>query len=449
MNFSEIKARLIELDVQPSRSMGQNFLTDEESAKWIADQLNVMPDDCVVEVGPGTGALTEHIVGKCRKLILVEYDRRLAEGLMAKFADRDDVVVHHCDAVRFDVRSLYKERPVKFIGNLPYSCGGEIIRNFLSSPSPVTKAVLMLQHEVIERLAATPGNKNYGVFTLRTQAYWDVKSIKKLGPELFYPKPKIDSSVALLTPVDRASRPAFNSSVFDRVIRTGFSQRRKQLRKLIQPLLGDRDWSDVVLAVGSAESVRAEELSLSSWITLTNLLDTHPLKHTPQSADEVFDVVDDNDEIVGTATRGEVHEKGIKHRAVHVFLFDKKGNLLLQKRSHLKDVHPQSWDSSAAGHLDSGEDYATSAAREVVEETGLDGVELTEVGKLSPSEGTGWEFVTLFRGDYRGKPEFPASEVEAMMAFSLDEIRAWLAHSPQDFATGFIECFRLFEEQQG
>ncbi|QQL46143.1 16S rRNA (adenine(1518)-N(6)/adenine(1519)-N(6))-dimethyltransferase RsmA [Sulfuriroseicoccus oceanibius] len=449
MNLTQIKERLIELDVQPSRAMGQNFLHDENSARWIADQLNVSADDCVVEVGPGTGALTEHVVGKCRKLILVEFDRRLAEGLMERFADREDVVVHHCDAVRFDVRMLYKERPVKFIGNLPYSCGGEIIRNFLSSPSPIEKAVLMLQHEVIERLAATPGNKNYGVFTLRTQAYWNVQSIKKLGPELFHPRPKIDSSVALLTPIDRASRPAFNPSVFDRVIRTGFSQRRKQLRKLMQPLLDGRDWADVVAAIGSSESVRAEELPLSSWITLTNLFDPHPLKHNPQSAAEVFDVVDDNDEVIGTATRGEVHEKQLKHRAVHVFLFDKKGNLLLQKRSHLKDVHPQTWDSSAAGHLDSGEDYATSAAREVVEETGLEGVELQEVGKLPPSDATGWEFVTLFRGNYRGKPEFPASEVEAMLAFPLDEIRAWVERCSQDFATGFLECFRLFEEKEG
>jgi len=233
------------------------------------------------------------------------------------------------------------------------------------------------------------------------------------------------------------------------VIRTGFSQRRKQLRKLMQPLLDGRDWADVVAAIDAPEAVRGEELPLSSWITLTNLFDPHPLKHTPQSADEVFDVVDDNDEVIGTATRGEVHEKQLKHRAVHVFLFDKKGNLLLQKRSHLKDVHPRAWDSSAAGHLDSGEDYASSAAREVVEETGLEGVALEEVGKLAPSDATGWEFVTLFRGDYRGKPEFPASEVEAMLAFPLEEIRAWVERCPQDFATGFLECLRLFEEKQG
>ena len=335
MNLSEIKSRLLELDVVPSKSMGQNFLHDEDSAHWIVEQLNLSADDCVVEVGPGTGAMTEHIVGKCRKLILIEFDRRLAEGLKQKYAGRDDVVVYNEDAVQFDVRLLYKERPVKFVGNLPYSCGGEIMRNFLSSPSPMTKAVVMLQHEVIERLAATPGNKIYGVFTLRTQAFWEVRSIKKLGPDLFYPRPKIDSSVALLTRKDMAASPMYSHPLFDRMIRHGFSQRRKQLKGLLPELPEGRSWQELVEKIGASPTVRAEELSLDQWIAITNEYDDHPLAGHAQKASEIFDVVDDNDEVVRQETRGDVHANGWLHRAVHLFMFDKRGNLLLQKQDIL------------------------------------------------------------------------------------------------------------------
>ncbi len=446
MNLSEIKSRLLELDVVPSKSMGQNFLHDEESARWIADQLNISAEDCVVEVGPGTGAMTEHMVGKCRKLILIEFDRRLAEGLKQKYAERDDVEVYNEDAVQFDVRLLYKERPVKFVGNLPYSCGGEIMRNFLSSPSPVTKAVVMLQHEVIERLAATPGNKIYWVFTLRTQAFWEVKSIKKLGPDLFYPRPKIDSSVALLTRKNVTNRPTFSHPLFDRMIRHGFSQRRKQVKKLLPELPEGRSWEELVTEIGAPPTVRAEELSLDQWIGITNAYDDHPLAENPQKASEMFDVVDENDEVVRQETRGDVHANGWLHRAVHLFMFDKRGNLLLQKRSHLKDRHPGVWDSSAAGHLDAGESYRQAADREVDEELGFEDGKLVEVCKIPPSEATGWEFIALYAGRFSGKPVWPASEVETVLAFPLEEIREWVDRVPEDFASGFIECLRAFDQ---
>lgn len=446
MNLSEIKSRLLELDVVPSKSMGQNFLHDENSAGWIVEQLNLSADDCVVEVGPGTGAMTEHIAGRCRKLILIEFDRRLAAGLKQKYAERDDVVVYHVDAVQFDVRLLYKERPVKFVGNLPYSCGGEIMRNFLSSPSPVTRAVVMLQHEVIERLAATPGNKIYGVFTLRTQAFWEVKSMKKLGPDLFYPRPKIDSSVALLTRKDMATGPTFSHPLFDRMIRHGFSQRRKQVKGLLPELPRGRSWQELVEKIAAAPTVRAEELSLDQWIAITNAYDDHPLAGHAQKDSESFDVVDENDVVVRQETRGDVHANGWIHRAVHLFMFDKRGNLLLQKRSHLKDKHPGVWDSSAAGHLDAGECYRNAAERELEEELGFEEGKLVEVCKIPPTEATGWEFITLFAGRYAGKPVWPASEIETVLAFSLEEIRQWVDRVPEDFASGFIACLRAFDE---
>ncbi|MEC9055128.1 MAG: rRNA adenine N-6-methyltransferase family protein, partial [Verrucomicrobiota bacterium] len=118
----------------PSKKLGQNFLTDPNTARWIVDQLEPDPEDCIVEVGPGTGSLSGALVGRVRRLLLIEYDRRLAEWLRKRYEGEETVEVIHADGARFDLRALFKERPVKLLGNLPYSAGGAILRNFLKRP---------------------------------------------------------------------------------------------------------------------------------------------------------------------------------------------------------------------------------------------------------------------------------------------------------------------------
>jgi len=166
---TELTAILAEANVVPSKRLGQNFLVDENTAKWIVEQLHLEADDTVVEVGPGTGALTEHLIGRVSKIILVEYDRRLAEYLGKRFADHPEVTVINHDAVRLDIRPFFAHKKVKLLGNLPYSAGGAILRNFLKGPSPFIRAVLMLQKEMIDRILAGPRCKDYGVLTLRMQ----------------------------------------------------------------------------------------------------------------------------------------------------------------------------------------------------------------------------------------------------------------------------------------
>ncbi len=423
----------------PSRQLGQNFLCDPNMARWITDQLDAGPGDTVVEVGPGTGALTGHLVGRVRRLVLVEFDSRLAAWLKERFAGEPTVEVHHADAVKFDVRTLFKHRPVKFLGNLPYSCGGAILRNFLSRPNPFERAVIMLQKEVIERLAAGPRTKEYGVLTLRVQSEWKVRPLRTVPPEAFHPRPQIDSSVALLLP--RAKElPAFDARRFDELIRRGFAQRRKQMGKHMPE---SPPWDEVCAEVGASPAARAEELSLEQWIGLARLYDDHPLRDVPQRADEVFDVVDEADRVTGRATRREVHERNLMHRAVHVFVVNRHGELLLQKRSRFKDAHPGVWDSSVAGHLDAGEDYAGAAVRELEEEMGIRGGEVEEIGRIAPCEATGWEHVRLFLTRWDGVPRFPCAEVEAAVWMKPDELDGWTAARPVDFASGFLECWKL------
>ncbi len=439
MTGHEIRDALEAAGVMPSRQLGQNFLCDPNMARWITDQLDARPEDTIVEVGPGTGALTEHLVGRVRRLVLVEFDSRLAAWLKERFADEPTVEVYHADAVKFDARRLFKHRPVKFLGNLPYSCGGAIMRNFLSRPNPYERAVVMLQKEVIERLAAGPCCKEYGVLTLRVQSEWVVRPLRTVPPEAFYPRPQIDSSVALLLPRGK-DLPAFDARRFDGLIRRGFAQRRKQMGKQMPE---SPPWKEVSGVIGAALTARAEELSLEQWVELARRYDDHPLRDIPQRGDEVFDVVDEADEVTGQLTRREVHERNLMHRAVHVFVLNRHGELLLQKRSRFKDAHPGVWDSSVAGHLDAGESYEAAATRELDEEMGIQGVPPEEIGRISPCESTGWEHVRLFLARWDGVPRFPSSEVEATLWMGSAELQAWIDNRPEDFAGGFLECWKV------
>jgi len=435
----EIRDALTAAGVMPSRQLGQNFLCDPNMARWITEQLDAGPEDTIVEVGPGTGALTQHLVGKVRRIVLVEFDSRLAAWLKERYAGDPTVEVHHADAAKFDTRPLFKHRPVKFLGNLPYSSGGAIMRNFLSRPNPFERAVVMLQKEVIERLAAVPRTKAYGVLTLRVQSEWIVTPLRTVPPEAFHPRPQIDSSVALLLPRGQ-ELPAFDARRFDGLIRRGFAQRRKQMGKQMPET---PPWEEAAAEIGAALTTRAEELSLAQWIGLTRLYDDHPLRDVPQRGEEVFDVVDEADEVTGQATRSEVHAKKLLHRAVHVFVVNRHGDLLLQKRSRFKDMHPGVWDSSVSGHLDAGEDYTTAAVRELEEEMGITGVSPDEIGRIAPCEATGWEHVRLFLVRWDGSPRFPYSEVESALWMQPEELGSWISVRPQDFASGFLECWKL------
>lgn len=441
MIASEIIEVLKQHGVMPSKKLGQNFLCDANVARWIVEQLEPESHDTVVEVGPGTGALTEHLVGRVKRIILVEFDARLAAYLKEKFKDRDDVEVNHFDGARFDVRKLYKHAPIKFLGNLPYSAGGAIMRNFMKSPTPVVRAVLMLQKEFIDRIVAEHRTKEYGVLSLRMQCEWESKPVKTVPPEAFHPRPLIDSTV--MTCVPSQNPEVYDKRLFDELIRRGFSQRRKQVKK---QLPDTANWEEVSAELDLPVTARAEEITLEQWIKITQRYDDNPLKDIPQDGDEVFDVVDEDDEVLRQEKRSVVHEQNLIHRAVHVLVFNKKKEVLLQKRSILKDKCPGLWDSSAAGHLDAGESYDDCAPRELKEELGVD-AEVQHIAQLKPCENTGWEHIGLYVSRYDGALRFPCSEIEHAMWFEMDELNDWIQKRPVDFAPGFIECWAVFYEK--
>jgi 16S rRNA (adenine1518-N6/adenine1519-N6)-dimethyltransferase len=444
MEIGDIKKVLQAAGVHPSRQLGQNFLCDPLVARGIVDHLHPQPDDVVVECGPGTGALTVHLVGRVRKVILVEFDARLAAYQKETYKDRDDVEVFHQDAARFDMRELFKYGPIKLLGNLPYSAGGAIMRNFMKRPTMVSRAVLMLQKEFIDRIIAVPRTKDYGVLSLRMQSEWLSEPVMLVPPEAFTPPPKIDSTVMVCTPRPADELPLYDARLFDELIRRGFAQRRKQLKK---QLPDHRDWAELAEGIGLKPTARAEEISLEDWVEITRQYDTNPLRDIPQLDDELFDVVDEGDEVLRQEERKVVHQEKLLHRAVHVFVFNKRKELLLQKRSALKDNFPNLWDSSAAGHLDAGENYDACAVRELGEELGIEECDTQQIAKLDPSENTGWEFIGLYVARYDGALRYPCSEVYAAEWFSMEQVREWVQVRPEDFAPGFIECWNTFEQK--
>ena len=442
LNLSELQGLLKRYDLTPSRKLGQSFLVDTAVSQWIASQLEVGPDDCVIEVGPGFGALTEHLVGNCRRLILVEADGRLAKFLSERYGPLGVEVVH-ADATEYDVRPLFLEGSVKFIGNLPYSVGNTILERFLDAPSPVNEAIIMVQKEVADRFVAEPRSKDYGVLTLMLQERWRIAKLRTVGPELFHPRPAVDSTIVRFVPRPPGELAPHSPEIYREVVKRGFSQRRKQLHNNLQ--LEKDKAGDVFGAMGLLPSARAEELSLEQWVDLSNHLDPHPCSLLPPAATESLDVVDENDVVINTLPRREIHAGKHLHRAVHVFVRNKLGEIYLQFRSHLKDTHGLKWDSSASGHVDPGESYHDCAVREMWEEIWVEPKgDLERIARIDASEATDLEFIEVFLGEAKGRLRIHGKEVDSGRWFSPEFIEEWIARRPQDFATGFITCFRAW-----
>jgi isopentenyldiphosphate isomerase len=162
--------------------------------------------------------------------------------------------------------------------------------------------------------------------------------------------------------------------------------------------------------------------------------------------EEIFDVVNERDEVIGQAPRREVHARGLRHRAVHVLVFNARGDVFLQKRSQLKDTAKGKWDSSSSGHLETGEAYDACAMRELREEIGLTVAEPPpRVFKLEASEDTGWEFCWIYRCEHEGPFTLHPEEIETGAWFAPAALTQWVAGNPDDFASAFV---RIWEKLQ-
>jgi 16S rRNA (adenine1518-N6/adenine1519-N6)-dimethyltransferase len=438
LRLSDIRTALDVLQLRPTKSLGQNFLHDRNLARTIA--AAAIPDRApfAVEIGPGLGSLTTPLLERCDQLLLIEKDARLAAWLRDKFpADR--VLVVHADAIEFDWRPLLRHGPFPLAGNLPYYATSPILRHWLTPASPVSRAVFAVQDEFAQRLAATHDHPDYSALTVRTQRLWSVRRDRALPPSVFHPAPGVDSALVVLERRPPKEFPPVRAAFFDNLVQRGFSQRRKQLRPLLQA--DPATWSAWCGKQNLPPTARAENLSVPQWIDLARTLD--PAAALPAQHDgEHFDVVDARDNVIATRPRTEVHTSNLLHRAVHILVFNKAGELLLQKRSAWKDREPGKWDSSAAGHLEPGETYQAAARRETEEELGIRPA-LNLLGKIHACSNTGQEFVEVYTARHEGPFILPPSEIETTLFLAPDLIHDWLTTRPQDFAPGFQEAWKL------
>jgi 16S rRNA (adenine1518-N6/adenine1519-N6)-dimethyltransferase len=448
LKLSTITASLAEIGMHPTKSLGQNFLHDQNLAEWIVTQSGLEPGDAWLELGPGLGALTEFAIPKSPHGFAIEKDGRLVEFLKERFPALE---ILHEDATDFDVRDLFARGPVKVLGNLPYYVSSQILFAFTAEPSPVASMIFTLQRELAERLSAGPRTKEYGALTLLIGRRWQVKYLRTIPGSVFYPAPKVESAIIRITPRPPDQIPPCDGPRFTTLVKQGFSQRRKQLRKMLASYA--LDWTKLTTALGVPETVRAEELSLDQWIAVTNFVTHGAISRpavSPAAAQdihrEVFDVVDAEDQVVRTASRHTVHTEKLLHRAVHIFVFNRRGELFLQRRSRWKDMHPLKWDSSAAGHVNSGQNYDETAPRELEEELGVKAA-VTLVGSISARQETGWEHVRLYSAAHDGPFTLEPAEIDTGGFFTLEQVSRWIASRPGDFANGFLECFRLLQHK--
>ncbi len=443
MKLSEIRTALREIRVSPVKTLGQNFLHDQNLARWIVDQAQITPEDYVVEIGPGLGALTRFILDKGAHVLAIEKDARLASFLRTHLA-HERLEVLNVDALRFDPRSLFAHRKVKLLGNLPYNISSAVLLKFLEQPNLISLSLLMLQKEVAARLSASPSTHDYGALTLRVQLHHRVKYLRTVPATVFFPRPEVDSAVVRILPRDSLELPQCHNELLLKLIRTGFSQRRKQLRKLVREHISD--WDSVSRRLNIAANARAEELSLLQWIALTNSIAPPPRPDTRVTEDERFPIVDKNDRILRDAKRSEVHGNNLRHRAVHILIFNQAGDVYLQLRSRWKDRHPLKWDSSAAGHVSADERYDDTARRELKEELGVN-VALQKISKLPASQHTDQEFIWLYQGTATGDLEPNKSEIEQGAFFPPTIVDGWTSARPEDFAPGFLECWKTYRRK--
>lgn len=258
------KAPRGKLHVTPKKRMGQHFLIDQSAIERIVTAVELQPEDLLVEIGPGTGALTARLLQKFgKRLHCVEVDREAIAYLEAHYPTLVGQL-HRADCLTFDYAALAAKRLI-FVGNLPYNISSQILFMLVTLRDYVPSAVFMLQREVAYRLAAKKETKENGILSILVQCYFDVELLFDLPPEAFNPPPKVYSSVVRLTRNQRKELPC-NTHLFECIVKGAFSQRRKMLRNSIEAALG------VSIEMLPQATLRPEALDVEDFIQLTLVL---------------------------------------------------------------------------------------------------------------------------------------------------------------------------------
>ena len=270
----EIRELAESLGIRPTKKLGQNFVIDPNTVQRIVRAADVLPTDRVLEVGPGLGSLTLALLQEVSSVIAIEIDPVLAEQLPRTIAlhmpeRTESLTLIVSDAMKVDV---VPGEPTALVANLPYNVSVPVLLHLLEVVPTIRTALVMVQKEVAERLAADPGSRTYGIPSLKARWYGEVRMAGNIGRNVFWPEPNVDSA---LVRVDRREQPTCESSrewVF-KVIDTAFAQRRKSLRGALAKLAGSPDAAEQALrAAGIDPGRRGEALTLPEFIALADSL---------------------------------------------------------------------------------------------------------------------------------------------------------------------------------
>lgn len=255
--------------VRAKKSLGQHWLTDTQALEAIAEAAEIKPTDTVLEIGPGLGHLTRCLLDQSKHVVAVELDAGLTSELTKKYAGQN-LSVHNIDILKFDLGHLPDD--YKVVANIPYYLTSNLLRTLAEAANSPKMMVLLVQEEVAERIAAKPGQMS--LLAVSVQLYYAVELGIKVPAKLFEPPPKVDSRVVILR---RHAKPLFHdldSQKYFRIVKAGFSERRKKLRSSLAGGLNlSKTQTDELLKnVGIGSDARAQELSLRDWHRLYNAI---------------------------------------------------------------------------------------------------------------------------------------------------------------------------------
>lgn len=261
-----------------TKSLGQNFLIDDNIVDKIVAGAGIGPGDKIIEVGPGIGTLTREMASRAEALMAVEIDKNLIPILADTLGDYDNVKIVNEDIIKADIRGLIDENlgggPVKLVANLPYYITTPIIMRFLEENINVTDIVVMVQKEVAERMNAQPGGKDFGALSVAVQYYCDTEIIAKVPRHLFVPQPNVDSIVIALRVRPERKYKVDDEDLYFKVVKAAFGQRRKTLLNSISSMgnLAKDQVKEALEEAGIDPKRRGETLSLDEFAILSNVI---------------------------------------------------------------------------------------------------------------------------------------------------------------------------------
>ena len=252
------------------KRFGQHFLNDHSVIEKLIYEINPKPNEKIVEIGPGLGALTFPLLEKVDSLDVVEIDRDVIARLQKK--NNPKLNIHGVDALKFDFGILLKDEAkndtkLRIVGNLPYNISTPLIFHLLEYRHQISDMHFMLQNEVVNRITAAPGSKTFGRLSVMVQYFCNCEYLFFVGPESFSPPPKVDSAILKLTPWDKLPHQANDEDHLSQLVAQAFSMRRKTLRNNLKKVLS----AEQIEAAGIDPSLRAESLSVKDFVALSNI----------------------------------------------------------------------------------------------------------------------------------------------------------------------------------